>query len=207
MSPGFRRAALLALGVALLAGVPARAQSPQAAPAPASDPLAGRFGGAFSLTAPDGRRVTEADLRGRFTLITFGYTHCPDVCPTDLAAMAQAIDALGPRGDRVQPVFVTVDPQRDTPAILAEYATSFHPRLLALGGTEAEVAAAAKAYKVHRRKVLTSPASSTSGPTADYLVDHSSLIYLMGPDGGFLTLFPANTPVDRMVAALQTYLP
>lgn len=201
MNGALRRAgaALALLCGVVLSPVAARAQAPSPA---AADPLAGRFGGAFSLVAPDGRRVSDADLRGRYVLITFGYTHCPDVCPTDLAAMAQAIDQLGARGDIVQPVFVTVDPARDTPAILAEYASSFHPRLLALGGSEAEVAAAARAYKVHRRKVLTAPDQTT-----DYLVDHSSLIYLMGPDGSFLTLFPANTPVDRMAAALTTYLP
>jgi protein SCO1 len=209
-SPGRATALLLAvLGVMIPAA--ARAEAP-VAPLPPTDkpgtvgrpgdPLAGRFGGAFALIAPDARPVTDSVLHGRFVLITFGYTHCPDVCPTDLATMGQAIDALGKRGDMVQPVFVTVDPARDTPDVLAAYASSFHPRLLALSGSEAQVAAAARAYKVHRRKVLTSP-----GQTQDYLVDHSSLMYLMGPDGGFVTLFPANTPVDRMVAALKTYLP
>ena len=174
---------------------------PAARSAAQQDPLAGRFGGPFSLVAQDGRRITERDFAGRFVLITFGYTHCPDVCPTDLVAMAQALDALGEAGGRVQPVFVTVDPARDTPAVLAAYVASFHPRLLGLSGAEAEVAAAAKAWKVHRRKVLTSP-----GSTEDYLVDHGSLIYLMGPDGGFLTLFPANTPGETMAAAMRKYL-
>jgi protein SCO1/2 len=185
---------LAALGLSL------SALSPSAVLAQA-DPLAGRFGGAFTLTAPDGRRVSDRDLLGRYVLITFGYTRCPDVCPTDLAVMSQALDALGPAAERIQPVFVTVDPARDTPALMGEYVASFHPRLLGLSGSEADVAAAAKAYKVHRRKVLTTP-----GQTDDYLVDHSSLTYLMGPEGGFLTLFPTNTPANRMAAALKTYV-
>jgi protein SCO1/2 len=190
--------------LALLVVSPRAANAQESGPAapkpPAVDPLAGRFGGPFSLVAQDGRRVTEADLAGRFVLITFGYTRCPDVCPTDLLAMTQALEALGPAGERIQPIFVTVDPERDTPAVLADYVASFSPRLLGLSGTEAEVAAAAKAWKVHRRKVLPSPGA------ADYLVDHGSLIYLMGPDGRFLTLFPANTPAETMAGAIRKYL-
>jgi protein SCO1/2 len=197
-------AAGFALAALALAATPAPAQDQAPAAAPSapkgSDPLAGRFGGPFSLVAQDGRRVTERDLAGRFVLITFGYTHCPDVCPTDLLAMAQALEALGPAGERIQPVFVTVDPARDTPDVLAEYVASFHPRMLGLSGSEAEVAAAAKAWKVHRRKVLPSPGSQ------DYLVDHGSLIYLMGPDGTFLTLFPANTPGATMATAIRRYV-
>jgi protein SCO1/2 len=199
--PGRRVAALLAVAVAWGAwGFALLAHSPLPASAQ-EDPLAGRFGGPFSLVAQDGRRVTERDFAGRFVLVTFGYTHCPDVCPTDLVAMAQALDAVGESGERIQPVFVTVDPARDTPALLKEYVASFHPRLLGLSGSEAEVAAAAKAWKVHRRKVLTAPGSAD-----DYLVDHGSLIYLMGPDGRFLTLFPANTPGETMAAAIRKYL-
>jgi protein SCO1/2 len=197
------RGLALAAGLASAFAAPAAAQEgAPAAPSTgaAADPLAGRFGGSFSLVAQDGRRVTEHDLSGRFALITFGYTHCPDVCPTDLLAMAQALQALGPAGERIQPVFVTVDPARDTPAVLAEYVASFHPRLLGLSGTEAEVAAAAKAWKVHRRKVLPSPGAQ------DYLVDHGSLIYLMGPDGRFLTLFPAGTTGETMAKAIRRYV-
>lgn len=196
MTPATRRQALLLLAL-LPRGQAAMAQEAGSA----ADPLARRFGGAFSLVAPDGRRVTDRDLRGRFVLVTFGYTSCPDICPTDLAVMAQALEALGPPAERIQPLFVTVDPARDTPDVLRDYVASFHPRLLGLTGSEAEVAAAARAYKVHRRKVLSSP-----GQTEGYLVDHSSLTYLMGPDGGFLTLFPTGTTADRMAAALRTYV-
>ena len=182
----------LALALLVLAPIGALAQS---------DPLAGRFGGAFALTAPNGQRVRDVDLHGRYALIYFGYTHCPDLCPTDLAVIAQAVDALGPLGEMIQPVFVTVDPARDTPELMGEYVASFHPRLLGLGGSEADVVAAAKAFKVHRRKVLTRPDQTT-----DYLVDHSSLTYLIGPDGTFLTLFPTHTPADKMASTLKTYV-
>ncbi|MFO1148991.1 MAG: SCO family protein [Alsobacter sp.] len=201
--PGVLAAALVA-AAAICAGAhagPAQQQGPAPpTPAVAADPLAGRFGGPFSLLAQDGRRVTERDVAGRFVLVAFGYTHCPDVCPTDLMAMAKALEALGPAGERILPVFITVDPARDTPAVLAEYVASFHPRMLGLTGTEAEVSAAAKAWKVHRRKVLPAPGAQ------DYLVDHGSLIYLMGPDGRFLTLFPAGTSGETMAAAVKRYL-
>jgi len=165
-----------------------------------SDVTGASFGHDFSLTDSAGHTRTLADYRGKAVALFFGYTQCPDVCPTTLAALAEAMKKLGPDADRVQVLFVTVDPARDTPALLAEYVASFHPRLLGLSGSEAEVAAAAKAWKVHRRKVLTSASAE------DYLVDHGSLMYLMGPDGRFLTLFPANTPGETMAAAMRKYV-
>lgn len=182
-----RRAALAALALAFTA--PAMGQS---------DPLAGRFGGPFTLTAHDGKRVSDTDFRGRFLLIAFGFTHCPDICPTGLATMTAALEALGPVADRVQPLFITVDPGRDAPAALAEYVASFHPRLIGLTGSEAEIAAVARAYRVHRVKY--EPAAG-----GDYAVDHGSLIYLMGPDGGFRTLFPHGTPADKMSQVLRRH--
>ncbi|MEJ1935756.1 SCO family protein, partial [Nostoc sp. NIES-2111] len=179
-----RRLLTAGLGALLLLGA--------GRPAGAGDPLEKVFGGAFTLVNQEGSAVSDAEFRGRYLLLAFGYTHCPDVCPTDLMAMTQALDALGPAGERVTPAFATVDPERDTPPVLREYLSSFHPRFVGLTGSEAQVAAAAKAFKVHRRKVLPSP-----GATEDYFVDHGSLIYLIGPDGRFLTLFPAGTPGDR----------
>ncbi|MBL8590160.1 MAG: SCO family protein [Methylobacteriaceae bacterium] len=161
--------------------------------------MAKRFGGPFALTTHDGRRVTEADFRGRFLLIFFGYTRCPDVCPTGLATMAAALDALGPRAERLQPVFVTLDPARDTPPALADYVASFHPRLIGLTGSESEIAAVARAFRVHRVKYQ--PAAG-----GDYAVDHGSLTYLMGPDGGFLTLIPHGATPGRMADVLRRYL-
>lgn len=177
-----------------------------AAPVPTAtsrpDPLAGRFGGPFSLRAADGRAVTDRDFRGRFMLVYFGYTHCPDVCPLDLSVMAEALALLGPIAAAVDPIFVTVDPARDTPALMGEYAKSFSPRITALSGSEAEIAAIARSYKVHRRKI---PAASPERPD-DYVVDHGSLTYLMGPDGAFRTLIPHNTPAERMAAIVGGYV-
>jgi len=166
------------------------------------DPLAGRFGGPFSLTTHDGRAVSDVDFRGRFMLVYFGYTHCPDVCPVGLSVMAAALDLAGTDAALVQPLFVTVDPGRDTTLVLGEYAKSFHPRLIALTGTQAQIEAVAKAYKVHRRKV---PMPSAADPH-DYVVDHGSLTYLMGPDGTFRTLIPHNTTPDRMASLVSNYV-
>ena len=184
-----RRALLIS---ALAAVKPAGAQT--------RDPLADRFGGSFSLTASDGRRMTDADFRGRFMLIYFGYTHCPDVCPVDLFTMGEALKLLGAQADRVQPLFITVDPERDTREVVGDYASSFDPRLIGLTGTNEEVETAVRAYKVHRVKYT--PANDP----ANYGVDHSSLTYLMGPDGKFRTLIPHNTSVEGMAEILRPYL-
>jgi len=156
-------------------------------------------GGPFNLVDQHGASITEADFRGHFTLIYFGYTYCPDVCPTELQSMSQAIDALGPAGEKVTPVFITIDPERDTVELLAGYAEHFHPRLLALTGSPEQVAAAAKAYRVYFKKV------EQEGST-DYLMDHSSIVYLMGPDGGFLTHFSFGTGPDQMAEKIREYL-
>lgn len=215
------RRALLGGGLALLAGSVAgplggsvaRAHGPDlhpagtgpapgTAPAPGADPLAGRFGGPFTLTAHDGRRLSDTDFRGRFMLVYFGYTTCEDLCPLDLAVIEAALKELGPAADIVQPLFVTVDPARDTVPVMAAYVANFHPRLIGLTGSEPEIAAVARAYKVHRRKVR--PAAG--GPEA-YIVDHGSLTYLMGPDGQFRTLVPHKTEAAAMAAVLRRYLP
>lgn len=203
------RRALLA-GLAAGWGLPALAQhhghsgqahSGHVAPSPRPDPLAGRFGGPFSLIDHSGRAVSDGDFRGRFMLVYFGFTRCTDTCPIDLPTIAQALDGLGPLADRVAPLFVTVDPAHDTPAVLAAYVAAFHPALVGLTGSEAQIAAVAKAYKVHRRK-LTLP---HHGP-GEHSVDHGSLTYLMDREGRFLTLLPHKTGADRMVAILRGYL-
>lgn len=166
-----------------------------------ADPLARLFGGPFTLTAHDGRTVSDTDLHGQFALIFFGYTHCPDICPTDLSAMTSGIESAGKAGDNVQPVFITVDPARDTPEVLAQYRKSFHPRLLALTGSEEDIARTAKAFRVHRRKYLTPGGDEKT----DYGVDHGSLMYLMGPDGNFKTMIPHGTPPERIAELIQKY--
>lgn len=168
-----------------------------------ADPLADKFGGAFSLQSAGGNRVSDKDFRGRFMLVYFGFTHCPDICPTELSEITAALDALGEQGETVQPIFITVDPARDTPEALDAYSKSFHPRLLMLTGTEAEIAAVAKVYKVHRRKYLWRQEPQNS---SDYGVDHGSLIYLMGPDGKFRTLFPLKTTSEKMTETIRKYI-
>jgi cytochrome oxidase Cu insertion factor (SCO1/SenC/PrrC family) len=158
-------------------------------------------GGPFVLTDHTGKRVTDADFRGKFLLVFFGFTNCPDVCPTALQVMAAALHKLGPAGERVVPVFITVDPEHDKPDLLAQYVASFHPRLVGLTGSQAEIDAVAKAYRVYVRKVP--DAKSTAG----YTMDHSSIIYVMGPDGSYRTHFThaisPETMADRLAALLQ----
>lgn len=173
-------------------------------PAPAStshDRLATQFGGPFSLTEHTGRRVTDADYRGRFMLVYFGFTRCTDTCPVDLPIIAQALDKVGPLAEKVAPLFVTVDPANDTVAVLAEYVAAFHPKLVGLTGSEAEIAAVAKAYKVHRRKL-----TQHHHGKGEYAVDHGSLTYLMGKEGRFVTLLPHNSGAERLAAILTKYL-
>ena len=159
------------------------------------------FGGPFALIDHDGRAVTDKDFSGRHMLVYFGYTFCPDVCPTDLTNIAAALDAVGPLADKVQPIFVTVDPARDTMKVMRDYARAIHPSLLGLTGAEGQVAAVSRAYRVHRRVFRVEGTSKD-----DYLVDHSSLAYLMGPDGKFVTMFPHGTLPERMAEVLRKYL-
>jgi cytochrome oxidase Cu insertion factor (SCO1/SenC/PrrC family) len=158
-------------------------------------------GGTFALIDHTGRRVTDRDFHGKFMLVFFGFTNCPDVCPTALQVMAAALDKLGPAAERITPVFISIDPERDTPAALALYVASFHPRLVGLTGSQAEVDAVAKAYRVYVKKVP-DPKS-----TAGYTMDHSSIIYVMGPDGSYRTHFThavnPDTMADRLSALLQ----
>lgn len=179
-----------------LAGLGLAAARPALAAVPALP-----FGGPFALTDHTGRRRTDADFRGRFLLVHFGYTGCPDLCPLGLDAMLAALDRLGPAGEALQPVFVTVDPARDTVEALRPFVAAFGPRLIGLTGTEAEIRAVAKAYRVHRRKVIVDPARPD-----DYLVDHGSLTYLMGPDGACRTIFPHGTTAERMAEVIHGYL-
>ena len=158
-----------------------------------------QVGGPFSLTDQSGRRVTEKDFAGRLLLVNFGYTYCPDVCPTELAAMTAAIDQLGDAAKRVQPLFITIDPTRDTVAQLALYHQNFHPSFAMLTGSEDEIARAARAYRVYYKK-------ADSQSATEYLMDHSALVYLMGPDGRFLTHFTPQTTPEQMAAEILKQL-
>ncbi|NKE47971.1 SCO family protein [Roseomonas frigidaquae] len=157
------------------------------------------LGGPFSLVDQTGRAVTEADFAGRTLLVYFGFTYCPDVCPTELGTIAAAIDELGEQGAQVTPVLITIDPERDTPEALADYVSRFHPRMVGLTGTAEQIAAAARAYRVFYAKVERPEMSA-------YLMDHSSFIYLVGPDGKVRTLFrPESTP-EAIAQSVRAHL-
>lgn len=157
-------------------------------------------GGPFALTDHTGRRVTEKDFLGRHMLIMFGFTYCPDVCPSGLQVMSAALDQLGAKAERIQPVFVSVDHERDTPDQLALYIKSFHPRLVGLTGSAEEIAVAARAYRVYYKKVVDEKS------TAGFTYDHSALIYLMGPDGSYLAHFPHAASPDTIASRLAQLL-
>lgn len=160
------------------------------------------IGGPFTLVDQDGRQVTEADFRGRFMLIYFGYTYCPDACPTTLTAMADAVRLLGADGPKVVPIFITVDPQRDTPDHLKMYVGYFDPRMVGLTGSAEQVAAAAKAFRVYYAKVEDKEAPADSDA---YAMDHTSILYLMGPDGRFLANFGHGATPDQIARKIKEY--
>ena len=153
------------------------------------------IGGPFTLVSTDGRTVTDQTYRGKWLLVYFGYTFCPDACPMALTNMGVALDKLGPDAAKLQPVFITVDPKRDTRQALAEYMKSFDPRIAALTGSEEQTAAAAKAYRVYYS------VQKTGGD--DYLVDHSAYIYLMSPAGKFAKVLAGNLSGDQMAEQLR----
>jgi protein SCO1/2 len=154
------------------------------------------IGGPFALENSSGKTVTDRDFRGKYMLVYFGYTYCPDVCPTTLNAVAAALDKLGPKAKDLAPIFITVDPQRDTPAVMKQYTAAFTPDLVGLTGTPDEIARVAREYRVYYAKHVTGP-----GPN-DYSMDHSSIIYLMGPDGRFITPIRADQSGDEMAAEI-----
>ena len=154
-------------------------------------------GGPFTLTDHNGREVTEKTFLGKYMLVFFGFTFCPDVCPTELQVITTALDQMGPEADAIQPVFITVDPERDTPEVLKAYVSNFGPRLLGLTGTPEQVAAAAKAFRVYYAKV------KNSGSAADYMMDHSTIIYLMGPDGRFVKHMTYTTDAAKLAGELK----
>jgi len=166
---------------------------------PGSVDAAVRIGGPFELVDQNGVTRTDADYRGSFMLIYFGFTSCPDTCPTTLLKMSQALETLGgldaAKAERVVPVFISVDPQRDTPEVLRGYAEQFHSRLVALTGEPSKLAEMGRAYGVFTAIVPT-------GEPGGYTVDHTSFIYLMGPDGRYVEHFESDVSVDELGAAL-----
>ena len=159
------------------------------------------IGGDFTLVGPDSKAVTLADYRGRFVLMFFGYRYCPDICPTELAKVGAALDGLGEaERARVAALFITIDPERDTPAALREYTALFHPAIHGLTGTAEQIALAAKRYRVFYEK-----RPEGRGPD-DYLMDHSAFLYLLGPDGQPRLLFTPGATPEVITARLHALL-
>jgi len=154
------------------------------------------IGGPFSLVGADGKPVTDRDFRGRYMLIFFGFTHCPDICPAELQVIAQALEQLGNKAKAVVPIFITLDPERDTPEAMANYVKSFGPNFVGLTGSPEAIAAAAKAYRVAYSKV------ENKESAGDYSVDHSALVYLMDPEGRYVTHFSYGLSADQMAEKL-----
>ncbi|GJE18025.1 SCO family protein [Methylobacterium marchantiae] len=151
-------------------------------------------GGPFTLTNQDGKRVTERDYAGAAHLVFFGFTHCPDICPTTLQQIGDVLQALGPKGRDMKALFIAVDPERDTPEALKTYLASFDPRIVGLTGTPEEVAAAVKAYRAYVRKV------PTKGD--DYTMEHTSLVYIMDAKNRFVSALNLTKPADQTAAEL-----
>src|SRR6201987_5212805 len=160
--------------------------------------LASAIGGPFQLVDQNGKVVTDSDLKGKWSLVYFGYTHCPDACPTALNDISIALDELGPKRGAVRPVFITVDPERDTPEVLKAYVTSLDAPILALTGTREEIAQAAKDYRVYYAK------HAEAG--GDYSMDHSSVIYVMDPQGRFTASFTHENSPEEIAERLKKLL-
>ena len=158
------------------------------------------IGGPFTLINAEGKPVTDGDFLRKYMLIYFGYTFCPDVCPATLAKMAAALDKLGERGNRVQPLFITIDPKRDTPALMGQYTAALSPRLIGLTGTTEQIATVEKEYRVYAAEHRTG-----NGPN-DYTMDHSGIVYLMGPDGRFVAVISADGDASTMAADIAKRL-
>ncbi|OYX70472.1 MAG: copper-binding protein [Rhizobiales bacterium 32-66-11] len=180
-------AILVAVTTALL---PARQQSPVATLA--------TIGGPFQLVDQTGAPVTQDVLKGKPSLIFFGFTHCPDVCPTALFEMSEVFGALGPDADKLQAYFITVDPERDSPEVIKSYLSSFSPQLKGLTGTPEQVDAVKRAYRVYSKKV---PLEG-----GDYTMDHTAVVYLMDKTGAFLAPFNLKRPPAEAAADLRRYL-
>ncbi len=158
-----------------------------------------QIGGDFALTDQNGQSVHESDFRGRIMLVFFGFTHCPDICPVTVAALSKAMELLGSQADGVAPIFITVDPERDTPAVMKDYLSNFDKHMIGLTGTPEEIKRVTEAYKVYFAKAPL-PAE---GNGADYGVDHSAFIYMMGKDGKFIRLFQNNADAAEIAGAVK----
>jgi len=197
-SPGFSLAGLLLLAFALAFALAA------CSPKGSEPPLKGAaIGGPFTLTSHNGKRASDTNFRGKYLIVYFGFSHCPDVCPTDLLQIGQALrrfEKSDPgRAARIQPLFITVDPERDTPAVLAPFVAAFHPRLIGLTGTPREIEAVAKEYAIFYAK---QPSDGASG----YVMNHSRVVYLLGPTGEPIALLPHEHGAEAIAAELDRWV-
>lgn len=193
----------LALVLAVVLGTLLTLPRPQnPAPGAPSGPIktAVKIGGPFALIGPDGSTVTDQSFPGKYLLVFFGYTFCPDVCPTTLTNVAAALDKLGPLADRIQPLFITVDPGRDTPEVMASYVGHFDTRIIGLTGRNADIEAVEKAYRVYA-----APQRTGDGPN-DYLMDHSAMVYLMNPGGDFVATLDHAASGDELAKDIKAVL-
>jgi protein SCO1/2 len=161
-------------------------------------PTAAAVGGPFHLEDENGKSVSDQDMKGRPFLVFFGFTHCPDICPTTLFEISQVMKTLGKDADRTAALFITVDPERDTPAALKDYLSNFDPHVRGLTGDPAAVEATAKAYRVYAKKV---PLKD-----GDYTMDHTAIVYLMDKNGHFVAPFNLKQPAEQAAAQLRRYL-
>jgi len=158
----------------------------------------GTVGGPFTLTDQNGQKRSDSEFRGKLMIVYFGYTFCPDVCPADLMAITQALDALGAAAEGVQPVFITVDPERDT-TLLKDYVAAFHPSLIGLTGSAEEIRKVANSYKAYYRQV-------PGERKGEYSIDHAGILYLMGRNGKYLGFLPPQTAPEKLTEVLRKYL-
>lgn len=192
----------VALALLMPAGqVPPAAVSPALAQAPEAANETNRA--PFALVDHAGRKVTDRDYLGRYLLIFFGYTNCPDICPTDLAVMSWAVDELGEDGEQVQPIFITLDPARDTLEVLSDFVGHFHPRLVGLTGAREDIAAVATRYGVRSAPYRPDGDTESDG---GYFLDHTGAIYLLGPDGAGLTYFLHGVGADEIAAVIRRFM-
>lgn len=189
---------LIAGGAVLLAGLSlAYLMRPADRAASVATTGTAQIGGPFELVDETGRSVTDQTFRGKWMLIFFGFTYCPDVCPTTLNNIALALERLGDKVERLEPLFISVDPERDTPEVVADYTAAFDDRILGLTGTAEQINAVAKAYRVYFNKV---PQGDT------YTMDHSAIVYLMGPDGQYVAHFSHQAGGEAMAQKIAEHL-
>lgn len=197
-----RTSLLLVVGLAiasLIAFYQIKSESKDSATSHNKNIVSKNFGGPFTLTDHTGKPVTDQDYEGQYRLIYFGFTYCPAICPTELQRINNVLKDLGEDGQKIQPLFITIDPERDTVEVMKNYVELFHPRLIGLTGTQAQIDQVKKAYKIYAAKVQDETMS-------DYTMDHSSFIYFLDPDDTLIRIFKMDDSVKYMVDTVQNFL-